>query len=473
MLLFSTILKIDKAWTKDGFLSLVIEWNQGSPHENYVIPNLHWDGSYNQKFGDDTISLEFKEYRNEEIVAVRYVKKLDDGIIWKTDYIMNFKDYKMSIMLDRSFTEDAIGVDPSFTTPLFIRLLIEKGYVVDDNDLPILMNPHLIGCENLSVLTAVINGTKFYDLPVVYVSKTFSNNIPIDVDKLAYALKGVAHIFVQEDLETNTFIREQCNSTNEYNGAIGIYYQSDVVKHKRFLNYEYFDPTITRQNIVKEIINFTNQQSIDPLYTWDGVLTSLLRDRFESQKSKRTKAERTKEETEELLDSFSNDFDALTEENGRLRSSISDLESELAFYRDAFNKKTVNDSGFLSSGSEKEFFQDEKKELILSVLSDSLANILDDTRKKHIVQDIIQQNTIKEILSKKREEVKRLLTDYSGLNGKLKQELQQLGFTITEDGKHYKLTYFNDKRYIIHMAKTPSDGRAGKNIVSDINNKVF
>lgn len=473
MLLFSTILKIDKSLTKDDFLNLVIEWNQGSPHENNVIPNLNWDGSYNQKFGDDTISLEFKEYRNEEIVAVRYVKKLDDGIIWKTDYIMNFKDYKMSIMLDRSFTEDAIGVDPSFTTPLFIRLLIEKGYVVNDNDLPILMNPHLISCENLSVLTAVINGTKFYDLPVVYVSKTFSNNNPIDVDKLAYALKGVAHIFVQGDHGTNTFIREQCNSTNEYNGAIGIYYQSDVVKHKRFLNYEYFDPTITRQNIVKEIINFTNQQSIDPLYTWDGVLTSLLRDRFESQKSKRTKAERTKEETEELLDSFSNDFDELTEENGRLRSSISDLESELAFYRDAFNNKTVNDSGFLSSGSEKEFFQDEKKEFILSVLSDSLVSIKDNTHKKHIIQDIIQQNNSEDVLSKKREEVKRLLTDYSGLTGKLKQDLKQLGFTISDEGKHYKLTYFDDNRYTITMAKTPSDGRAGKNNVSEINNKVF
>lgn len=473
MLLFSTILKIDKSLTRDDFLNLVIEWNQGSPHENNVIPNLNWDGSYNQKFGDETISLEFKEYRNEEIVAVRYVKKLDDGIIWKTDYIMNFKDYKMSIMLDRSFTEDAIGVDPSFTTPLFIRLLIEKGYVVNDNDLPILMNPHLISCENLSVLTAVINGTKFYDLPVVYVSKTFSNNNPIDVDKLAYALKGVAHIFVQGDHGTNTFIREQCNSTNEYNGAIGIYYQSDVVKHKRFLNYEYFDPTITRQNIVKEIINFTNQQSIDPLYTWDGVLTSLLRDRFESQKSKRTKAERTKEETEELLDSFSNDFDELTEENGRLRSSISDLESELAFYRDAFNNKTVNDSGFLSSGSEKEFFQDEKKEFILSVLSDSLVSIKDNTRKKHIIQDIIQQNNSEDVLSKKREEVKRLITDYSGLTGKLKQDLKQLGFTISDEGKHYKLTYFDDNRYTITMAKTPSDGRAGKNNVSEINNKVF
>lgn len=473
MLLFSTILKIDKSLTRDDFLNLVIEWNQGSPHENNVIPNLNWDGSYNQKFGDETISLEFKEYRNEEIIAVRYVKKLDDGIIWKTDYIMNFRDYKMSIMLDRSFTEDAIGVDPSFTTPLFIKLLIEKGYVVDDNDLPVIMDPHMIDCENLNVLTAVINETKTYDLPVVYVSKTFSNKIPIDINKLAYALKGVAHIFAQSDLRTNTLIREQCDNANEYNGAIGIYYQSDLMKHKRFLNYENLDPTITRQNIVKDIINFTNQQSIDPLYTWDGVITFLLKDRFKSQKDKRTKAERTKEETDELLESFSSDFDALTEENSRLRDNISDLENELSFYKDAFNKKTVNDRGFLSSGSEKEFFQDEKKELILSVLSDSLASIKDDTRKKHIVQDIIQQNTIKEILSKKREEVKRLLTGYSGLTGKLKQELQQLGFTITEDGKHYKLTYFNDKRYIIHMAKTPSDGRAGKNIVSDINNKVF
>ena len=459
MLLFSTILKIDKSLTKDAFLNLVIEWNQGSPHENNVITDLNWDGSYNQKFGDETISLEFKEYRNEEIVAVRYVKKLDDGIIWKTDYIMNFRDYKMSIMLDRSFTEDAIGVDPSFTTPLFIKLLIEKGYVVNDNDLPVLMTPHLIDRENISILTAVINGTKFYDLPVVYVSKTFSNNIPIDVDKLAYALKGVAHIFVQGDCRTH--------------GAIGIYYQSDVVKHKRLLNYEYFDPTITRQNIVKDIINFTNQQSIDPLYTWDGVTTFLLNDRFESQKAKRTKAERTKEETDELLDNFSSDFDDLTEENSRLRCSISELEAELAYYKSNFNSGRINGNGFLSSGSEKEFFQGEKKEFILSVLSDSLASIKDDTRRKHIVQDIIQQNAIEDVLSKKREEIKRLITDYNGLNGKLKQDLKQLGFSVSDDGKHYKLTYFNDKRYIIPMAKTPSDGRAGKNNVSNINNKVF
>lgn len=74
MLLFSTILNIDKSLTKDDFLNLVIEWNQKSPHDDNVIPDLSWDGSYDQKFGNEKVSLEFKEYRNEDIIAVRYMK---------------------------------------------------------------------------------------------------------------------------------------------------------------------------------------------------------------------------------------------------------------------------------------------------------------------------------------------------------------------------------------------------------------
>lgn len=42
MLLFSTILNIDKSLTKDDFLNLVIEWNQKSPHDYNVIPDLIW-----------------------------------------------------------------------------------------------------------------------------------------------------------------------------------------------------------------------------------------------------------------------------------------------------------------------------------------------------------------------------------------------------------------------------------------------
>ena len=37
MLLFSTILDIEKSLTKDSFIKLVLEWNQGSPHESNFI----------------------------------------------------------------------------------------------------------------------------------------------------------------------------------------------------------------------------------------------------------------------------------------------------------------------------------------------------------------------------------------------------------------------------------------------------
>lgn len=290
MLLFSTILNIDKSLTKDDFLNLVIEWNQKSPHDDNVIPDLTWDGSYDQKFGNEKVSLEFKEYRNEDIIAVRYMKKLDDGILWNTDYIMNFKEYKMSIMLDRSFTEDAVGIAPSFSTPFFIRLLIEKGYVLADSDLPVTMNPHFISKNNYQLLLDIVNDIRSYNLPIVYVSKTLSNDTPVDVSKLAYDLKGVAHVLVQEELDLNNILEDLNEDVIEVGGSIGLYFQSDRMNNRTVLYHSGFDSDTIRQGIVKAVVNFTNQQSIDPLYTWDGVLTSLLRDRFESQKSKRTKA---------------------------------------------------------------------------------------------------------------------------------------------------------------------------------------
>ena len=46
--------------------------------------------------------------------------------------------------------------------------------------------------------------------------------------------------------------------------------------------------------------------------------------------------------------------------------------------------------------------------------------------------------------------------------------LEKFGFVITDDGKHYKWTYFGDHRYVITVAKTCSDNRAGMNIAFTI-----
>ena len=97
MLLYSTTLRIKDTLTKDGFVQLVIQWNQSSPHADNVIPDVNWNGERNIRFGNESLWLAIEEYRNKNIIAVRFEKREEDGAIWDTDYIMNFDSMKMTI----------------------------------------------------------------------------------------------------------------------------------------------------------------------------------------------------------------------------------------------------------------------------------------------------------------------------------------------------------------------------------------
>jgi ribonuclease BN (tRNA processing enzyme) len=50
----------------------------------------------------------------------------------------------------------------------------------------------------------------------------------------------------------------------------------------------------------------------------------------------------------------------------------------------------------------------------------------------------------------------------------MRKKLEKYGFTITEEGKHYRLTYHGDHRYSTTIAKTGSDNREGMNIATEI-----
>ena len=280
MLLFSTILDINDNMTKNEFIRLVIDWNQGSPHKENVIENINWNGELNVRYGDEKKWLDIQEYKNGNIVAVRYQKTEDDGVIWDTDYVMNFTEMRMSIRLDLSFLADALTVDPTFSTPHFITLLFQKGYLRDDVNIPTTRFPIIIDENKISILGNVINCLEKYKLPVVYVSKNYDNSDPIDVNKLAAKVKGVAHVLVQKNRNLNYQIRKVCNNKNEYYGAIGIYFPNPSVQHRKYFYraYQTFDDFLL-EKIVKVVINYANSQAMEMLYTWQGVNNALLRDR--------------------------------------------------------------------------------------------------------------------------------------------------------------------------------------------------
>ena len=124
-------------------------------------------------------------------------------------------------------------------------------------------------------------------------------------------------------------------------------------------------------------------------------------------------------------------------------------------------------------GSEEEFFYGEIRELLLSTLSDSLKNIKPRSRRSDVIHDILHSNEYTHLYEQNHKEIKTLLKGYRTMNGPLRQKLTDLGFVITEEGKHYKLTYYGDDRYWTSIPKTGSDSREGKNMASMINNLVF
>ncbi len=144
-------------------------------------------------------------------------------MVWDTDYVMNFNDMRMSIQLDRSYLEEPLAVDPTFSTPHFITLLIEHGYLKDDGILPMLRKPIFIKADNVDLLTDVINGTSRYRLPVVYISKTYYGEDPVDIWKLSGRLKGVAHVLVEEGTWLNERIRRQCDNKKMNSTVLSVY----------------------------------------------------------------------------------------------------------------------------------------------------------------------------------------------------------------------------------------------------------
>ena len=309
---------------------------------------------------------------------------------------------------------------------------------------------------------------------------------------LAGRLKGVAHVLVQKSNVTNLRLKDMCDSKNEYYGAIGIYYPNQAIGHRRYLyrssiGYDSF----LLEKVIRVAIQYSNSQMIDTLYTWQGVNNALLRDRLVSQREERLAAEaaqkRAEQEATHLLDTLDEEgrrirkqalddarteadkiLDGFDEDMTRLQKQINDLtraNEALQFENQGLKAKLDSSDSvpILYMGDEYEFYQGEIKDLILSVLSDSLSGIPQKSRRMDIVKDIIRANDYQKLSVAKAEEIKRLLKNYDGMSGRLRQALIDLGFEITEEGKHYKITYFGDGRYQTVFAKTPSDGRSGKN----------
>lgn len=231
------------------------------------------------------------------------------------------------------------------------------------------------------------------------------------------------------------------------------------------------DSNIRLEKIITNVIQYWNAQSMDILYTWQGVNNAVLNLNLDRQIAKYQEAESARQSAKKEVDQVYNEFD---EDLKKMQQKLEELTrtNETLMIENSVMRAKMNATEalpILYQGNEEDFYPDEIQDMILSILEEAFSNTESKTRRADILSDIIENNKYQHLSEKRKQKVKAIFKGYKNLSGAIKQELMELGITISEDGKHYKLTYNNDPRYMVTVGKTPSDNRAGNNNAALIN----
>ncbi|OLR56902.1 hypothetical protein BHK98_01935 [Hornefia porci] len=193
-------------------------------------------------------------------------------------------------------------------------------------------------------------------------------------------------------------------------------------------------------------------------------MNSISRDRLISQRQERVKAETERDQLYDVFDDdlkqMQNRIDALTKENSALRAENAGLNNKLS---------EIDEQPVIIMGNEEDLYPGEIKEMILSILAEELkSRAQEGSRRSDVLSDIVKNNDYKGVYKDKKKGIQKILGNYNGMSAKVRKALQDFGFQIEEDGKHYRLTYFGDEQYKTTLAKTPSDNKGGQNIAHEI-----
>ena len=460
MLIYSAKIPVVAELNKEIFVKLVIEWNQHSPYDK--MNSVVWDmTTYNQEWHEGDKNLSIIDLSKQKIAAARFWKKDKNEIVWTNDIILNYEEHILVIQLDRATTEFATNFTPNFKPPYFVKLLIQKGCAREDAGLPISDTAIPIHIDNIDVIQNIILKKSRLMLPVVYVTKKWGK-YAVNPDKLAINLQGIAHVLKESDTSLSNVLKKNCSGQYAHNGEIEIYFPNISLKNKKY--HADGGEERLRHRIVQKIFQYCNQQKVDDLFTWESIQIERLSESHQKVLS----------ENLELCDLYAeidNKENEYKKQIEKLNRQILSLKSE---NQGLHEKLDGNDEiPLLFFGDEEDLFEGEIKELILDCLDEYRKQHSNEKRRNDVINDILESNDWKNNTKKRQAILKQILKGYSSMSGTMRKDLEEFGFTITEDGKHYKLTYYQDNRYTATMAKTGSDHRGGSNLTSSIRKLVL
>lgn len=384
---------------------------------------------------------------------------------WVTDTVAHEKDgvVWVSVRLHCNLLTPGSRL-PTPKKPYLIKVLLQRlggGY---DGILPIDADPVRLREDEVDVAAGYMTGTARNRLPVVYVSTDWGRQYSLDVNRLSRDLAGMAHVVVEPSRQFSFALNRNVHGINAYNGAVSIYWPAGLGAQARFLPIRFASAT-ELENAIREAVR---------------VALTHIRPRVESTSSylreviSRARLQQLRTQGSAGWEEYAQEIDA---ELSAVRQQLDESEAEIRrlmgenMRLQGFAK--TRSEGVLALGDEQEFYPGEITECIAAALKASRSTIRTDSRWMHIIEDLIAANPAGEGAEQIASQIKDIFAKGGKFGTTERRALEELGFVVTDSGKHVKAVYHGDDRYVFSISKTPSDSRAGKNLVSTINNKIF
>lgn len=429
---------------------------------------------------------------------------------WNTYIVLTQKNEQNILTFETTFdgtVTKRIGRNKPNYFSSYIRPLTEPSLSGFSN------KPQITDTEEIKKhIIGVMTGQKQVDMPLVYVSYP---NQKINADELAEKLFCMADVYVESDKRFSFQLKEKTGGANAYNGAVGIYWGN----RKAFYLLPYEDITIER--IYTRIADITAVKPFSAGASWFDIVQeehALKQKMLEAENEKILKEKEVQsndfnaeiKNLEALSENLKEQINVKESEIHSLKKELKNKKNELQEYIDSFDEEKQNlkkeneklkierdaykikaekqyeDSPGIDIHipcSESELFPNEIGDFIKGLIFSAIhkEGVDENARRKKDVLD-----SIKKGIENWKFEDSAAGTFYSHCEEhwassiknnqsghEIVKMLKNFGFSDLVDGKHYKMTYYNDKRYTTTVPKTPGDHRSGKNTLSDTKRNCF
>lgn len=470
--LLATKIALNHNVTQKDIWELIKEWLIKSPY--YGIESIDYNGeaeTYTQDFKNTSVNILKSNINDSNIFACRFTNH-EDHNDWYTDVIYAEELDRKNLFIKLSGSSNSFsGSTKKINKPHIIKKLFECDYVRKDGLFPITDVPITLTIDKVSTFIDIISGKIEADLPVVYLSYDSYNESFYSVEprSLAIRLSGLAHIVVEPNKQVADLLKQEAEGKNAYNGYVGIYYPGNDRGEILALSDFFRDGILDKHKFADAIYDRVRQALI-----YHSGLYNMSWDKLQLAFQKRKYNLRTKEAEQTTKDNKENkEYIALLEDevkkNEQKIKELTDTVNDQRATIDTLNRKFESSSAITFDTSKiEEFYYGELNDLILNLLTQISKKIPDDTRPKELIEDFLSSNEFKNRGKKLFDKIEDALKEKS--IQKRNTELTRLGFTLTE-GPHDK-AYFHKPEYSFTLAKTPSDSRSTKNILSDIKNAL-